>query len=175
MGTLIADLIAFAVVVWVLYKYVLPLVRSMIAARQEVVSQQVADSEEADRLLAEAQRRFDEVEAEAHDEAAQIRDDARADSTRIREELTEQAHQEVARIKQRGQEQLVAQRDQVARGLRAELGGQSMQLAERVVRDLLTDDRRRSATVDSFLHELEALPTRSNAEVINTGANGGAN
>jgi F-type H+-transporting ATPase subunit b len=65
----------------------------------------------------------------------------------------------------------VAQRDQVVRGLRSELGGVSMELAERVVRKELSDDSARSATVDSFLSEIENLPSPRSSQVA---AGGGA-
>lgn len=153
----LSSVIAFAIMIWVIVKYVVPLVRKMISDRQDVVQQQVDASEEATRKLAEAQQRFESAVAEAHAEAARIRDDARADATRISEELKEQARLEVERIKARGEEQLAAQRDQVVRVLRAELGTQSMDLAERVVTESLSDDARRGATVESFIGELEQM------------------
>ena len=116
-----------------IWRYVKPLIQQMIRDRQEHIQAQVDASEQATQRLREAERRFEHAEAEARKEVAKIRDDARADATRISEELQEQADREVERIRQRGQEQLAAQRDQMVRGLRAELGGQAMQLAERVV------------------------------------------
>ncbi len=86
--------------------------------------------------------------------------------------MQEQADREVERIRQRGQEQLAAQRDQMVRGLRAELGGQAMQLAERVVVEHLADERRRSATVDQFLADLEGLAPRSETTPAATAAGG---
>jgi F-type H+-transporting ATPase subunit b len=163
MAILISEIFAFLVILFVLYRFVWPLVKKMTGDRQDAVQKQVEESEEAARRLEEAQQRLEAAEAEARNEAARIRDDARADSTRIHEELTEQAHREVERIKQRGQEQLAAQREQMIRTLRSELGGQSMLLAERVVVDLLSDDRRRSATVDSFLGELESMTHRDDS------------
>lgn len=160
MAELIAELVGFVVILFVLYRFVLPLVKNMIKTRQEVVQQQVDDAEEAERKLAEAQQRFDSAVAESRNEAARIRDDARADATRIREELKEQAEREVERIKARGEEQLAAQRDQVVRQLRAELGGQSMQLAERIVTEHLADDASRSSTVEGFLNDIDRLPAR---------------
>jgi F0F1-type ATP synthase membrane subunit b/b' len=85
-----------------------------------------------------------------------------------------QAEQEVERIKQRGRDQLVAQRDQVVRGLRSEIGGTSMQLAERVVVESLADDTARSATVDSFLNEIDSMPARSDDSRQAAAAGGGA-
>jgi F-type H+-transporting ATPase subunit b len=161
MAVVLVELAAFVVVVFVIWRYVKPQVQQMIRDRQEHIQGQVDASEEAIERLREAERRFEHAEAEARKEVAKIRDDARADATRISEELQEQADREVERIRQRGQEQLAAQREQMVRGLRAELGGQAMQLAERVVVEHLADERRRSATVDQFLSDLEDLTPRS--------------
>ncbi|MGE3284917.1 MAG: F0F1 ATP synthase subunit B [Pseudonocardia sp.] len=170
----IGELIAFVVVVFVLYRFVWPLIQNMAGARQDAIQQDVDASAEAERKLAEAQRRFDEAVSEARDEAARIRDDARADSHRLREELKEQAQREVERIRQRGEEQLAAQRDLTIRRLRAEIGALSLEEAERRVRAELADEGARSATVDGFLDELGGLsgPTvRSATTAAGTGGN----
>jgi F-type H+-transporting ATPase subunit b len=174
MAVLIIELLAFAVVVFVLYRWVRPVVQQMMRNRQEQIQQQVDASEEATRRLQEAQRRFEHAEAEARKEVAKIRDDARADATRISEELQEQADREVQRIRLRGQEQLAAQRDQMIRGLRAELGAQAMLLAERVVTDLLADDRRKSATVDAFLGDLDDIASRAEPTAATAATSGGS-
>jgi F-type H+-transporting ATPase subunit b len=164
---LIVELLAFAVVVAVLYRWVRPMVQQLVRDRQDEIQRHVDASEEATRKLDDARRRYESAEAEVRKEVARIRDDARADAVRISEELREQAEREVERIRQRGQDQLVAQRDHMVRALRAELGAQSMRLAERRVVEQLRDDRRRSATVDQFLDDLEGMdrgPTGTGAE-----------
>jgi F-type H+-transporting ATPase subunit b len=171
MATIIAELFGFAVVIFVLWRYVLPIVNDMVKRRQDEVQRQVEEAEEATRKLEDAQKRFDNAVQQAEAEAARIRDDARADATRIREELTAQSEAEVERMLQRGREQLVAQHDQVVRRLQAELGGASMELAERVVRKELSDDDARRASVDSFLSEIENLRSPRGSQVA---ARGGA-
>jgi F-type H+-transporting ATPase subunit b len=155
----IAELVAFVIILFVLWRYVLPLIKNMVTKRQEEIQRQVDEANEATRKLEDAHGRFDNAVQQAESEAARIRDDARADATRIREELTAQAEADVERMLQRGQDQLAAQRDQVMRGLRSDLGGASLELAERTVRKELEDDSARSASVDSFLSEIENLPS----------------
>ena len=155
----IAELVAFVIILFVLWRYVLPLIKNMVTKRQDEIQRQVDEANEATRKLEDAHARFDNAVQQAETEAARIRDDARADATRIREELTAQAEADVQRMLQRGQDQLAAQRDQVVRGLRADLGGVSLELAERTVRKELEDDSARSASVDSFLSEIENLPS----------------
>lgn len=174
MAEFIAELVGFLVILVVLWRFVLPLITKMVKDRQEAVQKQVDEAEEATRNLDAAHSRFDTAVEQAKGEAARIRDDARADSTRIHEELVAQAEQEVERIRQRGEDQLVAQRDQVVRGLRSEVGGASMRLAERVVVESLSDDTARSATVDSFLTEIESMPARDTDSRQAAPAGGGA-
>ena len=171
---LVVELIGFVVIIFVLYRYVWPMISKMVKDRQETVQRQVDDSAEAERLNAEAKQRYESALADAKAEAARLRDDARADATRIKEELVEQAKAEVERMKQRGQDQLAAERDQVVRGLRGELGGQSMQLAERLVHDALSDDTSKSASVDGFLAALGDLPVRGAGVAAGSTTGGGA-
>jgi F-type H+-transporting ATPase subunit b len=168
----VAELVGFVVILFVLWRYVLPPVANMVKNRQDEVQRQVDEAEEATRKLEEAQGRFDNAVKQAEAEGARIRDDARADATRIREELKEQAEAEVERMLQRGREQLVADRDQAVRRLNAELGGASIELAERLVRTTLDDEGARGGTVESFLSEIESLPSPRGSVSATTG--GGA-
>lgn len=173
MAVLIAEIFAFLVVAGLLYRYVWPYLKRMLEQRQDAVQKQVEESEEAERRLAEAEQRLESAVAESREQAARIRDDARADSQRIREELREQAERESERIRQRGEEQLVAQRDQVVRGLRAEIGMLSMQLAERIVAESLSDEESRAASVDRLLDELDRMGNDDRATPQDSVSTGG--
>lgn len=168
---LIAEVVAFLIILFVLVRFVWPLVRNMANERQDAIQRHVEESAEAARRLAEAQRRFDEAVAEAREEAARIRDDARNDAHQLRVELREQAEREVERIRQRGEEQLGALRDQVVRRLRAEIGALALEQAQRRVVATLSDEGARSATVDGFLDDLDRLPARSTAAAHAGGTN----
>jgi len=159
-GTVIAELVAFLLILLVLWKYVVPPLSKSLQQRQDMVQKQVEDAEEAARKLKAAEERYNEALTEARTEAAKIRDNARADGERIREELREQATAEVERIRQRGEEQLASQREQVVRQLRGELGGLAVQLAEQLVGHELSDDAGKRSTVDRFLAQLDELPAK---------------
>ena len=59
------------------------------------------------------------------------------------------------RIVARGEEQLQTQRGQVVRELRQEIGSLAVELSEKIVGERLADDAQVSATVDSFIADLE--------------------
>lgn len=153
---LIIGLIAFAVLYFIVHKFVAPRFEKLYADRREQIEGGIARAEQAQ---AEAQRTLEQYKsqlAEARAEAARIRDDARAEGQQIVEELRAQAQAESERIVTQGQAQLAAQRSQIVAELRADLGRQAVGLASRIVGESLEDETRRRGTVDRFLEELES-------------------
>lgn len=168
-GTFVVELVIFLIILFVIWKYVVPPVSKAMAERQEMVRRQIEDSREAKQRLEQADARYREVLAEARTEAAKIRDEARAEAGKIKAELREQAEREVAQIRQRGEEQLATQREQVLRQLRGELGDLAVSLAGRIVGESMAEEARRHGTVDRFITELEGMPARSAAAAGGSG------
>lgn len=157
-ATIFVEFVLFLVVLFVLYRYVVPPLMRAMDERRDMVAKQVEDREEAARTLKQAEARHESALAEARAQAASIRDEAKADAARIRAELREQADREVERIQREGAQQLAAQHAQTMRQLRTEVGALSTQLAERVIGEPLSDDERGHSTADRFLAELEHMP-----------------
>lgn len=153
-GTIIAEIIGLLIVLYVLYRYVVPPVKTMTEKREKEIAQQVEDSRKAKERLEQAEAAYREAVDNAQNDAARIRDDARADAQRIADEMREKAEQEVERLRRRGEEALENARAQVVRELKAELGAHSTELAGHLVRQELTSDQAKKESVDSFIEEL---------------------
>jgi F-type H+-transporting ATPase subunit b len=156
-GEIIIGLIAFAIVLFVMFKFVAPRFEEVFRARREAIEGGI---ERAEAMQAEAKAALEQYRAqlaEARNEAAQIRDRARAEGQQILEELRAQAQEESARIVARGEEQLATARQQVVNELRGQIGTLAVDLAGRVVGVSLADDVRRRGTVDRFLAELDGM------------------
>ena len=159
-STVIAEIVAFLIVLYVLYRYVLPPVKTMTEKREKEIAQQVEDSRKARERLEAAEAAYKEAVENAQNDAARIRDDARADAQRIADEMREKAEQEVERLRRRGEEQLRNARAQVVRELKRELGGHSTELAGQLVRQELESDQAKKESVDSFIEELSRSVSR---------------
>src|SRR3954469_3542724 len=160
-GEIIIGLIAFAIVFIVFAKYVAPRFEQVFRARREAIEGGI---ERAEAMQAEAKAALEQYHAqlaEARNEAAQIRDQARAEGQQILEELRTQAQEESTRIVARGNEQLASQRQQVVNELRGQIGPLAVQLASQVVGESLAEDARRRGTVDRFLAELDDMAASS--------------
>jgi F-type H+-transporting ATPase subunit b len=157
LGEIIIGFIAFAVVMFVVFKFVAPQFEKAFVARRDAIEGGI---ERAQAMQAEAKAALEQYRAqlaEARNEAAQIRDSARAEGQQILEELRTQAQEESARIVARGEEQLANSRQQVVNELRGQIGAMAVDLAGRVVGESLEDDARRRGTVDRFLDELGTM------------------
>jgi len=157
LGEIIVGTITFAILCFVMIKYVVPRFEQVFVARREAIEGGI---ERAEAMQAEAKASLEQYRAqlaEARGEAAQIRDAARVEGQQILEELRTQAQEESARIVARGEEQLAAQRQQIVHELRGQIGTLAVDLAGRVVGESLADDARRSGTVDRFLTELDGM------------------
>jgi F-type H+-transporting ATPase subunit b len=157
---LIIGTIAFALLCFVLMKYVWPRMEQTFRDRVEAIEGGIKRAEarqaEANALFEQYTRQL----AEARTEAAKIRDQARADANGIREDILAQAREDSQRIIAVGREQLDAQRATVVRELRAEVGKLAVDLASKIVGEALADEARKKGTVERFLSELETAGER---------------
>ena len=156
-GEIIVGLITFAILAFVVIKFVFPIIEKTFQERRNAIEGGIERAEAAQAEAKAALEQYRAQLAEARTEAAQIRDAARAEGQQILEELRTQAQEESARIVARGEEQLAASRQQVVNELRGQIGSLAVTLAGRVVGESLEDDARRRGTVDRFMDELDAM------------------
>ena len=157
MSTFIGQLIGFAVILLLVWRYVVPPVRKMMADQQNAVRQQLADSAAAADRLAEASRAHEKAKEDAKAEAKRITEEAQSDAKRIVEQLHAQADSEVERIKVQGAKQVELLRAQLIRQLRQDTGAESVRRAGELVRGFVGKPAQQSATVDRFLDDLDAM------------------
>jgi F-type H+-transporting ATPase subunit b len=148
--------VAFVIILIVVWKYALPRMGAMLDERSALIEGNI---EKATQAKAEADAALEEYRAQLADargEAAKIREQARADGTKILLELKEQAQAEANRIAAAAQATIEAERQSALVSLRNEVGSLALSLASGVIGESLTDDKRASSIVDRFLADLEA-------------------
>lgn len=153
---LVVGTVAFAVLAFVLMKFVFPRMEQTFQARVEAIEGGIQRAEAAQTEANQVLARYQAQLAEARTEAAKIRDDARADAEGIRQDVLAQAREESDRIIAAGREALAAERATLVRELRAEVGTLSVDLAGVIVGESLADEARRAGTVERFLSGLES-------------------
>jgi F-type H+-transporting ATPase subunit b len=152
---MVVGIFAFLVVLFFLGKILVPRIQQTLAERTDAIEGGIKRAEEAQ---AEAQRTLEQYQtqlAEARQEAARIREEAREQGAQIIAELRDQAQAEAQRLIDQAHTQIDADRQLAFAQLRTEIGELAVELAGRIVGESLEDEARRRGTVDRFLDELE--------------------
>jgi F-type H+-transporting ATPase subunit b len=153
-ATFLAEIVAFVLILAVMWKYVVPPLQKNLAARQDVIRQQLEDARLAKERLDAAEADYNTALAEARAEAARSREEGR----RIRQEIIDGARDEARaaaeEVTRLAEERLQAQHRQALNELRAEVGKLAGDLAGRIVGETLADEELQRRVVDRFLAEL---------------------
>lgn len=152
--------ITFALLCFVLLKFVMPRMEEMYQARVDAIEGGLKRAEAAQAEANQVLEQYKAQLAEIRSEAARIRDDARADGESIRSDILAKAREESDRIIAAGRESLAVERQTIVRELRAEVGEIAVDLASRIVGESLADEARRKGTVERFLAGLESAGVR---------------
>ena len=153
--------VCFIIILFVFWKKVLPAVKKLLDERAEVIEGGIARAENAQAEAAEQLEKYNQLLKEARAEAGKIREQARVDGTKILSELKEQASAEAARITSSAVAQIEAERQAALVSLRAEVGSLALDLASGVIGQSLSDDKKASTLVDTFLADLESSEARA--------------
>jgi F-type H+-transporting ATPase subunit b len=154
-ATFFVELIAFALMIFVLAKWVIPPINKALNERQERIRRQFEEGEEARAKAEAAEKEYKDLIVGARHEAARIREEATEQGAAIIAEMRERAQAEAERITSQAHAQLQAERQQVLAQLRAEVGDVATELASRIVGESLADEARQSRVVERFLAELD--------------------
>jgi F-type H+-transporting ATPase subunit b len=132
-GTFFAELIIFLIVLGVIWIFVVPPIRKVLAEREAMVRQTTDNTKEAAAAFADAETQYRAALADARGEAGKIRDQARADGQATLDQMRGQAKEQADMIATRANAELGAQGDQIAAELSAGIGPLSQALADRVL------------------------------------------
>jgi len=154
-ATFIAEVIAFAIIIWVLAKFVIPPINKAMTDRQDAIRKQFADLDEAQADARKAEADYKEQLNNAKHEAARIREEAREQGAQIVLDARDKAQTESERIIEHAHAQIEADRKAAAASLQRDVGSLATTLAGRIVGESMDDDERQGRVVERFLADLE--------------------
>jgi F-type H+-transporting ATPase subunit b len=152
-GELIIGLIAFAILFFFMWKWVLPRFRTVLDERRQKIQGEMEQAEqtrtEADKILAD----YREQLAGARDESNRIIEEARQTADQLRRDLQGKAEEEAKATVARAQDEIRAERDRVFQELRTQVGEVAVELAGRVVGAEL-DKKAHERLIDEYIDEV---------------------
>ncbi|MFD0359941.1 hypothetical protein ACFQZZ_00545 [Nocardia sp. GCM10030253] len=153
----LSQLFGFAVLVYVLARWVAPRVRAAMVKAQDSIRIQLEESERAVVQVVAAAEAHEAALAQAGLAAAQLEKDAHAAAERILADMREEAEEVAVRTKRHGLERIGQVRRELVHELRAGLHAAVLERTEHMVRHRLSSPQAKSGGVDRFLDELEAM------------------
>ena len=152
---LIAGIVAFAIIFFFVWRWVVPTLSATLARRQEAERSRLEAAESSHREAEELASQYREQLAGAKDEASRILEEARQAGDAVRAETANRAQQEAEDIVKRARDEAAAESGRALEAARLQVANLSIDLAEKVVGQSL-DREVQLALVDSYLTELES-------------------
>jgi len=150
---LIMGIIAFAVLFFFMWKWVLPRVNALLEERREKIQGELERAEQT-RVEADAElARYREQLANARDEANRIIEEARRTGDQVRRDIQAKAEEEAQATVARAQEEIRVERDRVLQELRGQIGDIAVELAGRVVGRSL-DKQTHEQLIDDYIDQV---------------------
>jgi F-type H+-transporting ATPase subunit b len=160
-GTLIAELIAFLLMLGVLARWVYPPIIRAAEARQKQIADQLAAAERARK---DAEEHLREAEAEikrAREQAGQIIDRANRAAERIQQEAQEKAREEARRIVEAAGRDIDAERQRAIHAIRLQMADLVGAAVGKIVTDSLDGERHRKL-IEAAIEEVGKEPGAPN-------------
>lgn len=135
---LIAQIILFFIVYWVLSKFAFKPIMAMLEERRRRIEEGQINAEKIKQQLAEAQIKYEETLARANAEAQRLIDEVKASGEKLAEEKRHAALAEAQEIVRRTQESLSLERERTMAELKKEVGRLVAETTEKVTQKILT-------------------------------------
>ena len=143
---LLAQLLNFAIVMFVLWRWAYKPVFAVLEARRQKIAEGVANAEKSTAQLAKTEADRKAILAQAGDQANQMIEEARTAAVRVREVETQKAIAAAEQILIKAREAATQDRDRMLRELKREVGRLVVKTTTTVTGKILTpEDQRRLA------------------------------
>ncbi len=131
---LVAQLINFAILFWVLRRFLYKPILDVLEKRKTTIEKGFEDAKTAEHTLSRAEKDANSLIQKAKNEASNIVDQAQKTAQQERQETVKKAKDEVHRIIYEAREKILAERQDMLEGVRQELVGVVVEATGAVLR-----------------------------------------
>jgi F-type H+-transporting ATPase subunit b len=153
-GSLFWMTIVFLIVFCILGKWGFPVICKMVKERKAFIDDSLRKAHEANEKLANIQKEGESILQEAREKQAAILKEAADTREAIVAKAQEKAKEESARIVSDAKAEITNEKQQAIREIRAQVAELSVKIAERIVREKLSDDDKQMELIDKLLDEV---------------------
>ena len=154
LGLLFWMLLAFAVIFFALAKYGFPAIVGMVEERKNFIDESLRKAHEAQERLANIEKEGESILQEAREKQAQILREAAETRDTIVEQAQEKARTEGARLLDDAKIAIEQEKKAAIADIRSQVAALSVEIAEKVLKQNLKDDKSQMDLIDRMLDEV---------------------
>ena len=155
-GLLFWMTITFLVVFFLLWKFGFPVITGMVKERQAFIDESLKKAHEANERLANIQKEGESILQEAREKQAQILKEAAETRDAIVEQAQTKARSEGARLLDEAKAAIEQEKKAAIADIRQQVATLSVEIAEKVLRQNLKDDKSQMDLIDRMLDDVSA-------------------
>ena len=155
-GLLFWMTITFLVVFFLLWKFGFPVITGMVKERQAFIDVSLKKAHEANERLANIQKEGESILQEAREKQAQMLKEAAATRDAIVEQAQTKARSEGARLLEEAKATIEQEKKAAIADIRQQVATLSVQIAEKVLKQNLKDDKAQMDLIDRMLNDVSA-------------------
>lgn len=144
----------FAIVFFLLAKFGFPIITDMVEKRSDRISESLKLAKEAEQKLSEMAVQQTKMLEETRAEQSKMIKEATKTRDEIIAQAKDQAQAEADKALTKAKEQIAAEKEAALRDIRSQVAALSMEVAEKVIRKNLSDDKVQIDLVNSLVEEL---------------------
>ena len=153
LAELVAAAIAFAIVFFFIWRWVLPRINTLIEERRQQIQGQLENAEQTRRQAEQELSDYRAQLANAREEGNRIIEEARKTADQLRRDIQSNAEREAQSTVERAQEEIRAERDRVFSELRTQVAELAVDIAGRVVGQHL-DGEAHGQLIDDYIEQV---------------------
>ena len=148
--------VVFLVVLFILWKWGFPVIVKMVDERKAFIDESLKKAHEANERLANIQKEGESILQEAREKQAQILKEAAETRDAIVEKAQDKARSEGARLLEEAKASIEQEKKAAIADIRQQVASLSVEIAEKVLRANLKDDKSQMDLIDRMLDDVSA-------------------
>lgn len=137
-----------------LAKFGFPVIVKMVEERKNFIDESLQNAREANEKLANIKSEGDAILREAREQQAKILKEAMAARDSILNEAKTKAQEEGRKLLEEAKAQILVEKENALRDIRAQVGELSVGIASKVIRRKLDDDKEQELFIERLLDEI---------------------
>ncbi len=148
--------LTFFVVLLILWKFGFPVIVNMVNERKAFIDDSLQKAREANEKLANIQKEGESILQEAREKQTAILKEAAATRDAIVEKAQQKAREESVRLIEEARTEIESEKQAAINDIRNQVAELSLQIAEKVVRKNLSDDKAQMELIDRMLDDVSS-------------------